>query len=353
LDATWISDALVGHDTLGVAVDREVRLRLDGPEGHLCDRVLVPETAGARTFLTDPDAEPLRRSIRELFGLLDEVGGRCGLRVLTFSTSTTGFYANIAASRMQVGQVPRGNRDSLRLRDEIGLMSRLIGDGTGKVRVPAAFVSVPRTRSGAVALDLSPNTSAAWRVLAADPTPTHTPSVYPPHDAPIEAATSLAHILLHEGLHTVAPLTEADGNAMAAPIPNTNIEVAWLEEAIVDTLSSWPGVITATGRSLGFAVDEQPHLDWWQRDHPYSVFNATLRALLQLGGIDPTDPAEYRRAVQLLRRQPAVRVPRRLARAIAQAHGLAMSAVEPIESAIWEFGGNPSKTYLVTSALGK
>jgi hypothetical protein len=118
----------------------------------------------------------------------------------------------------------------------------------------------------------------------------------------------------------------------------------WLEDATIDTLSSWPGRIAEISAKLALGADPK-EVD----DQSLAIFKESasspgaqsLLRLLTMAGVDPASPDARAAAASILQDVPLDNVPASLAAAIAGANKLSQDEAVFTAGRIGETGGIP------------
>lgn len=147
-------------------------------------------------------------------------------------------------------------------------------------------------------------------------------------------AMTIAMVVRHELEHTVS----AGGT--------TPRRLVWMEEGTADVIALWPGAAATTARELGLPYPKRALDKPWSRftlHSGYARWAATLRILVELGGVRPGLARDLDEVEDLLQDEPVARVPGVLAKAIADEQGLAPKDAAWIERRIRALDGSPRK----------
>lgn len=273
LEQTRLGKGRMFQDVL----DAQLRFRAIG-EGAFQTRTIVADSPAAERALQQP---AVRQAIHGIAETIDAAQGRKQLEGVTFAADTAGYVANRAVQSMH------GAEPTLRaFREAIGRAYAHV-EGTGAVRAGDW-------------IHLGPDKSLPLRTYMADPA-----AVTPELTEQLSRSVKTA---LHEIAHIITPRTAQEG------------ELKWLSEGIAETWSRWPGNVEAASTRMGIPSVPNFHrvLDAENEKYPEQV--RTLRALLQLAGIDTNDAAAMPTFEKLTQKVGVAKVPMRLARRIEARH---------------------------------
>jgi hypothetical protein len=363
-----VQNARVGHGTVASEIDRSIRFRLDG-DGPASEAKLVPDSAAAaelaanpaamtrlsgalKTFLHEADGYQGKENLNSITLLPDEHASK-GISVLNWQTvegaGPLGLDAAVTPPRSLVDKVHKDHPEYTRDEVVTGLRRMAAADVTKKLTKDEAanikFAAAWNAEGNIVFMpDESRNLLASlglYRIKPGDEA-TKLPPKYRPYEG-YEAW----HAGLHETHHSITPeLNER------AP-EHTQV----FEEAVPEVLTvprtlgkmfeggGMPSLLAAPARAQkGLAVDWSA----WNRDHlpqapqdqvataegRYVDGPELVKGLLKLAKIDRRTTEGKARTEDLLQGERAARVPKRLADAIVEAHGLPAAKAEPLAELI-------------------
>ena len=325
----WVVRTPVDDRTVGSILDEEVQVAFRG-SGPMSSRALVPLSAGAHQLLYGPHRDAARSALRGMLATLDGAEGAANLRGISLSSDQASFATNLLLSNTEAGFFP----DSVAARDPAGFERSMVS------LIPSVKTAKAQNTGW---IDLGPRVSGKLRdVIEQGPR------------ADRAGATEVALTLLHELQHSATP-----------PDP-TKIDDrhVWLEEGIAETLAWWPGQAAALRGRLGVPASAGEAIDPWTAP-PDSVASIEYRGnhravqrLLGLAGIEPVredgtlDPDAHARARQLLQGDVVERVPRALARAIADRHHLEDADVDALAELIPDVRGDAAAVDELAATLG-
>jgi hypothetical protein len=325
----WVARTPVDDRTVGSILHEEVQVGFRGT-GPMSKRELVPLSSGAHELLYGTHRDAAERVLRGVLATLDGHEGAVNLRGISLSTDQASFAANLLASNVEAGFFP----DSVATGDVAGFEQSMVS------LIPSVRVAKAQNTGW---LDLGPRVSEKLRgVIEQDPRSTS------------DDASEVALTLLHELQHSVSPHDPAT-------IEERHV---WLEEGIAETLAWWPGEAAKLRERMGVPTRPGQPIDPWSvpadsvASGEYRNRHRVVQSLLGLAGVAPTsddgtlDPAARDRAWQLLQGDVVQRVPRNLARAIADRHGLDDAASMWLTDRIVDLAGDPAAVDQLAAELG-
>jgi hypothetical protein len=324
-----VAETPVDDRKIGPILDEEVQIGIRG-DGPMSSRELVPLSAGAHELLYGHDRDAAQRVFRGVLGTLDGQEGAATLRGFSMSSDQASFATNLLMSNVEAGFYP----DSVASGDAAGLERSMIS------LIPSVQTAKAQNTGW---MDLGPRVSDKLRaVINRGP------------EASDDDATEVALTMLHELQHSVSPHD-----------PNTiSDDAVWLEEGIAETLAWWPGEAAKLRERMGVPVRPGTTIDPWSvptdsvASTEYRNRHRAVQGLLGLAGVQPRredgsiDPHSHARALELLQGDVVDRVPRSLARAIVDRHGIDPGRVSQIRDLIVAAAGDPVKVDDLSSALG-
>jgi hypothetical protein len=252
-------------------LDQQLRFRIVG-DGPFLEREVLADSPMAQTVIGRPE---IQRAVRGVMGTIDAAKGAKQLDGITFAYDDAGFIANRAV------QVMHGTEPSLaHYREAIGAATSHVL-GYHAVRA-GNWIHMGPEKSQPFVEFFRGSTSAATR----------------------DGLGRSIKTLLHEVAHVVTPRQRSEKH------------LRWLSEGIAETWARWPGNINAAARRMGTPVGDDFHriIDAENEKYPDQV--RTLRALLQLAGVDTNDPKQLATFEQLCQAVDVGEVPLLLARRI-------------------------------------
>jgi hypothetical protein len=259
------------HGAFQQLLDSQLRFRIVG-DGAFLDRQVVADSPIAQTVIGRPE---IQQAIRGVMGTIDAAMGAKQLDGITFSYDEAGFIANRAVQAM-VGKEP-----------SVAAYREAIGTATTHV------LGYHAVRAGNW-IHLGPEKSRPFVEFFRGSRSPET----------VEGLSRSIKTLLHEIAHVVTPRKTDER------------DLRWLSEGIAETWARWPGNINATAKRMGTPVVDDFHkvIDAENEKYPEQV--RALRGLLQLAGIDTTDPKALSTFEELCQAVDVSAVPRLLAERI-------------------------------------
>lgn len=281
LSASW-NDLLANTrhgtgTTFGQVLDKQYRFVVHGTGSQL--RVEPASPAARRAVAESPAAR------QALDGLAQLMAGRPSAPKLdgfTLATSAHGYEVNRAVQSM------RGAATLDNYYRGVGRASAHI-EGTNAVRA-GAWVHIGPGRSAALIRQLR--------------------NPAPPTQQTLTENSYALKTMLHELQHVVRPRTASERRYM------------WLSEGTAEQLARWPGAVERAAAQMGIPVLADFHRIVDAEGKVYQRQVESVRGLLRLAGIDPTDATHYEAAERLLKGRPVSDVPTELARLIRDRHDL-------------------------------
>ncbi|MCW2974383.1 MAG: hypothetical protein JWN72_2656 [Thermoleophilia bacterium] len=257
-------------------LDAQLRFKAVG-EGAFQTRRIEPDSPAAERAMQLP---AVRQAILGIVETIDAAQGFKQLDGITFSSDMAGYVANRAVQSMH------GEASLSGFREAVGRSYAHV-EGTGAVRAGNW-------------IHFGPEKSLPLRTFTQDPGAV-TPQL-------TEQLSRSIKTMLHEIAHIVTPRRADEG------------DLKWLSEGIAETWSRWPGNVEAASARMGVPSVPNFHkvLDAENEKYPDQV--KTLRALLQLAGVDTANPASIAVFEKLVQKVGVSKVPLRLARRIEELH---------------------------------
>lgn len=259
------------HGAFQQVVDNQLRFRIVG-DGPFLERAVVADSPMAQTVIGRPEVQ---RAIRGVMGTIDAAKGAKQLDGITFAYDDAGFIANRAVQAMAGKEASVAN------------YQQAVGAATAHV------FGYHAVRAGNW-IHMGPEKSRPFIEFFRGDRSAET----------VEGLSRSIKTLLHEIAHVVTPRARSEKH------------LRWLSEGVAETWARWPGNIEATARRMGVPVLDDFHkvLDLENEKYPEQV--RTLRALLQLAGVDTADPKQMERFEELCQAVGVGKVPRLLAERI-------------------------------------
>ncbi|MCW2973313.1 MAG: hypothetical protein JWN72_1586 [Thermoleophilia bacterium] len=262
----FLKRAAYGDGTFGETLAHQVRFRTTKAVGATIDDIR-PDSAAAQQLWTDPKTAPgMRRFAEGMLQLVDEVsGGDAPFRGFTLSTSDAGYVANRAVHAFRGGPASEARYAAALLQAEQHT------EATAAVRKGAW-------------LHLDPDRSAGMLHMLRHP------------GATLGDLDPVLRTKLGRGIKT----TIHEINHIGSPLAPAGPAFDWLAEGKAETLARWPQRVKAAGAKLGLPAPSGVGA-WFDRQQaPYQGQVDTVRALLQLSGIDHRRPGAFFRAESML-----------------------------------------------------
>lgn len=259
------------HGPFQNLLDAQLRFRIVG-DGPFIERAVVADSPAAHAVIGRPEVQ---RAIRGAMATIDAARGEKELTGITFSYDDAGWIANRAVQAMQ-GKTP-----------SLANYRQAVGEATAHV------LGYHAVRAGDW-IHLGPVKSEPFiRYFRGDTTPEN-----------VEQLSRSIKTLLHEIAHVVTPRAKSERS------------LRWMSEGIAETWARWPGNVGAAGERMGIPTVPDFHkvLDLENEKYPDQV--RTLRALLQLAGVDTNSPAAIEQFEDLCQLMPVGKVPRAIAERI-------------------------------------
>ncbi len=405
-DATtreWVAKTKVGGDELGSVAARALQFSLEG-DGVPSTRRLVPQTEAAAKLLSGPQGAAVEQALRGIVATTDAHEGTTSIAGISLARGERDFAVNSALTWLERGDVKGWNpRGGAAAKEALGealdggrqIAKMAVAQAPGWVNLgPFATRQLLRL-AGSDSTTTADATMGAWIATLAAHEPHHT--ITPPRTGDIIKSKFLQEPLPKE----LEKIQKEDPFSTLKPLN-------WIEEGTADVLSSWAGVLPATAAKMGvpslatlpepampedfdvimalqsasgrggrFTPDERvlvdahiektfgtparSDLDRMQmvvmpltgmRNYPLHV--TALHALLDLGGLDSTNPEHAPKAAELLQGARLTHVPGRIAEAIIEQQGIDPSLREELRTQVRDLGahlnGAPDEA-AVTAAL--
>ncbi len=252
-------------------LDHQLRFSIVGT-GPFMSREVVADSPMAQAVIGRPEVQ---RAIRGAMATIDAAQGAKELKGITFAYDDAGWIANRAVQAME-GKEPT-----------LANYRQAVGEATAHV------LGYHAVRAGDH-IHLGPVKSRPFiEYFRGDRSP-----------ETVEGLSRSIKTLLHEIAHIVTPRGKDERH------------LRWLSEATAETWARWPGNVGATGERMGTPTIPSFHkvLDLENEKYPDQV--RTLRALLQMAGIDTNDPAAISQFEELCQVVGVGKVPRLLAERI-------------------------------------
>ena len=385
----WASGTKVGGDELGDIAARALQFSLEGG-GVPSERRLVPQTAAAAKLLTGANGAAIERVLRGIVATTDAHAGATTIAGISLARGARDFAVNSALTWLEKGDVkgwnPRGGAQAKAALDEAldggrQVAKLAVAQAPGWVNLgPFATRQLLRL-AGSASTTTGDATMGAWLATLAAHEPHHT--ITPPRSGDLVKPEFLQEPLPKE----LEKIQRANPFVSLKPLN-------WIEEGTADVLSSWAGVLPATAQKMGipslaalpeptmpedfeilmalqaasgrggrFTAEERVAVDahieqtfgtparsdsdrmqmvvmplTGMRNYPLHV--TAMHKLLQLGGLEPTNPADAPRAAQLLQDARLTHVPGRIADAIIEHRKLDPAIREELRTAIRDIGAH-------------
>jgi hypothetical protein len=340
-----VLDAPLGDGTVASEIERAVRIRFDG-EGEPSTREVVPETKAAVDLLASPAGDSFERAMHAIASVADGHRGADDLKTITLhpdeQTTLAGEVLDDVDLRLRDGE----RLDRL---DRPGRAKAFVDDAIDGELADLAFRSAVNTNGH---ISVAPDVSREFLASLGMYQPGRGDEVLAGGTADREDTLLESwKTLVHETHHSVTPEYSYDDEAI-------NV----FEEAIPTVLERLQGapIAAKAGADLagvaahigdGGAVDARAGaLGWkpWNRDRlpapskaleetaegRYTDGPALVEDLLELAGVDRNAPDGIAKVDALLQGERAAAAPRRLAEAIADAHGMSVDHTRELERLI-------------------
>ena len=252
-------------------VDQQLRFRIVG-DGPFLERQVVADSPIAQTVIGRPEVQ---RMIKGVMATIDAAKGAKQLEGITFAYDEAGFIANRAVQAM-VGKAAT-----------VDNYQQAVGTATTHV------LGYHAVRAGNW-IHMGPEKSRPFVEFFRGSTSPETR----------EGLGRSIKTLLHEIAHIVTPRGKDEKH------------LRWLSEGVAETWARWPGNIDAAAKRMGVPVLDDFHkvIDLENEKYPDQV--RALRTLLQLAGVDTSDPKQLAVFEELCQAVDVSDVPMLLARRI-------------------------------------
>jgi hypothetical protein len=259
------------HGAFQQLLDNQLRFRIVG-EGHFLDRVVLGDSPISQTVAGRPEVQ---QAIHGAMATIDAARGAKQLEGMTFSYDDAGWIANRAVQAMVGKEASLAN------------YRQAVGEATTHV------LGYSAVRAGNW-IHMGPEKSRPFiEFFRGDRSP-----------ETVEGLSRSIKTLLHEIAHIVTPRARNERN------------LRWMSEGIAETWARWPGNVEAAGRRMGTPTLPDFHRVLNLENEKYPDQVRTLRALLQLAGVDTNDPAAISQFEELCQVVGVSKVPRMLAERI-------------------------------------
>lgn len=277
---TFVKRAEWEGSTFGEVLSEQLRFRTTHAGATSVDDVR-PDSALTRRLWKEPATRDFAQGVLDLAH--DVSGGPSPLRGFSLSTSQAGYVANRAVHNL------RGGAPSIEAFEAGVAAARNHTDRTVAVR------------------------KGNWLHLGPD------------------RSSGFQHALRHPGFELNAPRVEELGrgiktllhelNHVGSPRPADARMFDWLSEGSAETLARWPGRVEDASRTLRLPTPHGAGAAFDRAQHPYQEEVDSVRSLLRMAGIDPSDATQFRAAETLLNVTPEDGLPRVFGAVIAERHG--------------------------------
>lgn len=279
LDDSWhellVARRLGKHGPFQSLLDNQLRFRIVG-DGAFLDRRVIADSPMAQTVIGRPE---IQKAIRGMMATIDAAKGAKHLEGVTFAYDEGGFIANRAVQAM-VGKEA-----------SVAHYREAIGAATSHV------LGYHAVRAGGW-IHFGPEKSRPFIEYFRGSTSKET----------VDGLSRAIKTQLHEIAHVVTPRQKDERH------------LRWMSEGIAETWARWPGNIDATARRMGTPVKRDFHKVIDRENEKYPDQVRTLRALLQLAGVDTNDPKALATFEELTQAVNVSEVPLLLARRIDRRH---------------------------------